>query len=64
MSIPRNSTISTRTSANRRTLYAEHPDKVRELTQLMEKLVTDGRSTPGAAQENDHPVHWNRFTKN
>jgi hypothetical protein len=27
----------------------------------MEKLVSEGRSTPGAAQPNDVPVNWKRF---
>ena len=27
---------------------------------LMEKLVNDGRSTPGAKQANDGPVNWQR----
>lgn len=31
---------------------AEHPDVVERLTKLLEKYVTDGRSTPGEPQEN------------
>jgi hypothetical protein len=30
-------------------------------TALLEKLVADGRSTPGARQENDVPVNGRRF---
>jgi arylsulfatase A len=41
--------------AERRNLYAEHPDKVRELKALLEKYKRDGRSTPGAPQKNDAP---------
>jgi arylsulfatase A len=37
----------------RRNLYAELPDKVRELANLLEKYQRDGRSTPGAPQQND-----------
>jgi hypothetical protein len=35
---------------------AEHPEVVARLTALLEKYVTDGRSTPGAAQANDTVV--------
>jgi len=27
----------------------------------MDKLVSEGRSTPGAKQANDVPVNWKRF---
>ncbi|MBI5394661.1 MAG: arylsulfatase [Verrucomicrobia bacterium] len=37
-------------------LYAEKPGLVAEMKALMEKLVADGRSTPGAAQKNDVEV--------
>jgi arylsulfatase A-like enzyme len=39
----------------RRNQYAEHPEVVRELKGLLEKYKHDGRSTPGAPQENDTP---------
>jgi len=42
-------------------LYAERPGLVAELTDLLERLVTDGRSTPGKKQSNDVPVNWRRF---
>jgi hypothetical protein len=32
------------------------PEKVAEMKALLEKLITDGRSTPGAAQKNDVEV--------
>lgn len=32
-----------------------------ELLTLLEKLITDGRSTPGPTQKNDVPVRWRRF---
>jgi arylsulfatase A-like enzyme len=35
---------------------AENPALVAEMRALMERLITDGRSTPGAAQKNDVPV--------
>ena len=34
-------------------LAAENPEVVEALTALMEKYIEDGRSTPGAVQEND-----------
>ncbi len=37
-------------------LAAEMPEKVAEMKALLEKLITDGRSTPGAAQKNDVEV--------
>jgi len=42
--------------SERRNLYGEHPEVVRELKELLEKYNRDGRSTPGAAQRNDLPV--------
>jgi arylsulfatase A-like enzyme len=41
-----------------RNVYAEHPDKVHELTALLERYVTEGRSTPGPKQANDVAVNW------
>ncbi len=37
-------------------LQAEHPDKVREMVVRLKQIVADGRSTPGAAQQNDTEV--------
>jgi arylsulfatase A-like enzyme len=37
-------------------LRETHPDEVTRLTQLMEKIIADGRSTPGPASVNDHAV--------
>jgi arylsulfatase A len=37
----------------KKNLEAEHPEIVSRLTALLEKYVTDGRSTPGAKQTND-----------
>jgi arylsulfatase A-like enzyme len=37
-------------------LAAAMPDKVTEMQALLEKLITNGRSTPGAAQKNDVEV--------
>ena len=42
--------------AEARNLHREHPDVVARLNQLLEKLVADGRSTPGAPQANAVPV--------
>ena len=37
----------------RKNLQAEHPDIVARLTKKLEKIVADGRSTPGPNQQND-----------
>ena len=39
-----------------RNVQAEHPEVVTRLTQLLEKYVADGRSTPGAPQQNTVPI--------
>ena len=44
-------------------LYAARPEKVQELTELMDRIVSTGRSTPGPEQRNDQPVNWRRFMK-
>lgn len=44
-------------------LSAQKPELVAELTALMEKIVTDGRSSAGAPQKNDVPVKWKRFLR-
>ncbi len=49
--------------AEKENLYAEHPEKVAQMTALLEQLVSQGRSRPGPAQENDTPVNWKRFLK-
>lgn len=42
-------------------LWDKKPEKVIELLALMEKLVTQGRSSDGASQKNDVPVNWRRI---
>ncbi|MEY5024774.1 MAG: hypothetical protein RLZZ244_302 [Verrucomicrobiota bacterium] len=42
--------------AESKNLATAMPGKVAELQALLEKLITDGRSTPGAPQKNDVPV--------
>jgi arylsulfatase A-like enzyme len=37
-------------------LAAKQPEQVAELSALLEKLIADGRSTPGPPQKNDVPV--------
>jgi arylsulfatase A-like enzyme len=37
-------------------LAATMPEKLAEMKELLEKLITEGRSTPGAKQENDVKV--------
>lgn len=39
-------------------LYADRAETVTELDDLMQRLVSDGRSTPGPARANDVPVRW------
>lgn len=39
--------------SERRNHFAEHPEVVRELKDLLERYKRDGRSTPGAPQKND-----------
>jgi len=41
----------------RTNLAAEKPEIVAEMRTLLEKLIIDGRSTPGAKQKNDVEVH-------
>ena len=42
----------------------KHADVVERLTKLLEKYVADGRSTPGAPQQNDKPVDiWKNGAK-
>lgn len=42
--------------AEKTNIYAEHPDIVAEMTALMTKIITEGRSSPGKPQRNDVPV--------
>ena len=47
-----------------RNLAAEQPDKVAEMQLLLENLITQGRSTPGAVQKNDvEVVRYPKATK-
>ena len=41
-------------------LYARHPEIAANMTAVMERLVDQGRSTPGSASSNDVPVNWKR----
>jgi arylsulfatase A len=43
-------------------LYATETAKVIELTTLMERYVTEGRSTPGPKQKNDVHITWDKRT--
>lgn len=49
--------------AQKTNLYGKEAAKVKELAALMERYVTDGRSTPGAKQTNDVDVTWDRRAK-
>ncbi|WP_439484494.1 sulfatase family protein [Cyclobacterium plantarum] len=37
-------------------LASQEPDRIKQMKELLEKLITDGRSTPGSIQENDVEV--------
>ncbi len=41
-------------------LYATETEKVNELTILMGRYVTEGRSTPGPKQKNDVDITWDK----
>jgi arylsulfatase A-like enzyme len=43
--------------AESRNLQAEHAEIVGRLTKLLEKIIADGRSTPGPKQANDAEIH-------
>lgn len=47
--------------AEERNLFGEHPELEKQLTELMEQVVANGRSTPGPTQQNDVEVDWKRF---
>jgi arylsulfatase A-like enzyme len=42
-------------------LFKTHPEKVEQLTATITKIVQDGRSTPGAKQQNDGPEWWEQL---
>ncbi len=42
-------------------LWNREPERVAELSKIMEQLVQQGRSTPGAPQANDVEVLWDKF---
>ena len=43
--------------------YAVEPEKVKELAALLQRYVSDGRSTPGQKQKNDVEVAWDKRGK-
>lgn len=43
--------------------YAAEPERVKELAALLERYVTEGRSTPGPNQKNDVDITWDRRGK-
>ena len=42
--------------SEQKNVQADHPDVVKHLTQLLERYVAQGRSTPGEPQQNTVPV--------
>ena len=49
-----------RDPAQRENRYDSEPEQVRELAELMERYVSEGRSTPGPQQKNDVQVVWDK----
>lgn len=43
--------------------YEHEPEKVKELSALMERYVLEGRSTPGPKQKNDVKITWDKRNK-
>lgn len=43
--------------------YASEPNKVKELSTLMQRYIEEGRSTPGPKQKNDVEITWDRRGK-
>ena len=48
--------------AEKNNVYAEHPEVVKELKDLMIKYVKEVRSTPGTPQKNDGPEVWKQLS--
>ena len=48
--------------AEKNNVYAEHPEVVKELKDLMIKYVKEGRSTPGTPQKNAGPEVWKQLS--
>lgn len=48
--------------AEKNNVYAERPEVVKELKDLMIKYVKEGRSTPGTPQKNDGPEVWKQLS--
>lgn len=42
-------------------VVGDHPDKAEELQELLTKYIVEGRSTPGASQQNDGPEKWEQL---
>ena len=42
-------------------VYAEHPEVVKKLRDILIRYVKDGRSTPGKPQRNDGPEVWKQL---
>jgi arylsulfatase A len=50
-------------SSEQKNVAAEHPNVVTELTALLEKYVSEGRSTPGPKQSNDVRINLHKVPK-
>jgi arylsulfatase A-like enzyme len=49
--------------AEQKNVAAEHPEIVKRLTELLDKYIADGRSTPGEPQKNAVEIHVRKETK-
>ena len=48
--------------AESKNVHAEHPEEVARLTKLLEEIIANGRSTPGAKQANDAEIRIRKGT--
>lgn len=47
--------------AEKKNVYSEHPEVVKELKSLLITYIEEGRSTPGVAQKNNGPEVWKQL---
>ena len=50
--------------AETKNVRAQHPEEVARLTKLLEQIIANGRSTPGAKQANDAEIQIRKKAKN
>lgn len=47
--------------AESKNMYSEYPEIVKELKELLQKYIREGRSTPGSIQTNDVTDNWKQI---